>query len=374
MRSTRDLTAAEALISQGDGPRSVSRSSPSGWWLVPVDDRRAASAALSLYRPVRLSRTVAWHGTRLLARAGGLGVIARTRWTVRASFAAALGDVLGETNLRLSVWLPPERDRAVICGASPSGRVAGFAKIAFSASARARLAREGRALTQAADLSRLLAAPRLLHAGEIDGVDAIVLTSADGRMGLAPWRLDRRRVRALASLVREDRHRAFAELLPPETPDREPWASLVGRAEEALAPWRDRELPVAFAHGDFTPWNVLNRGNGVVAVDWEDAEIEGIPYWDAWHFATQAATFGGAGSADRLVRSALGGDGTLGRALDAYAATSKVSSSFARPVLLAYLARSFGTVTKHGDPERADRARALSFRRRVLERLLSEWR
>jgi Phosphotransferase enzyme family len=376
MRTTPDPARAERFLTQTMGTRSVALSTSSGSWVVPVDDRKAALAAWEIYRPVRVTRTIAWHGARVASWAGVLGAVARSRHTVRPSFIAALGEILGAHDLHPSIWMPPEGDRAVVCAASRSGRVMGFAKIAFSAGSRARLARERHVLSDADDRpSHLLAWPRLLYAGEIDCVDALVLSPANGGMGLAPWRLDGRRVRALASLVRHDRRRPFAELVTGDVPDREPWSSFAGPVHEALQPWWDRELPVAFVHGDFTPWNVMNRGHGVVAVDWEDADPEGIPYWDAWHFATQAAALGGAGSAARLVRAALGGGGKLGRALETYAGACGVPISFARPTFLAYLAASLATVTKHGgDPQRADRVGALAFRRRVLDRLLTEWR
>lgn len=375
MRSTRDLVSAEIFLSGDDGPRSVSFSSSSGRWLVPVDDRKAAMAGLEIHRPVRLSRTLAWHAVRLVALAGGLAAVATSRCGVRRSFVVALEDALAEDDLRPSVWMPPEGDRAVVCGATRKGTIAGFAKVAFAGPARARLERERHALALAGQLPPgSLEAPRLLRAGELDGVDSLVLTAAGGRMGLAPWRLDRRRVEALVSLVRADRHRSLADLLRLEIPDRQPWASLAGRAHEALGPWLDRELPVAFVHGDFTPWNVMDRGDGVVAVDWEDAEPEGIPFWDAWHFATQATTLAGVGSAERLVRAALGGGGTLRHALDGYADGAGLSPSLAGPIFLAYLAKSPETVAKHGGAARADRTAALSFRRRLLERLLLEWR
>jgi len=47
----------------------------------------------------------------------------------------------------------------------------------------------------------------------------------------------------------------------------------------------DAELPVVFMHGDATVYNVLVApGPRIGLVDWENAEPEGMPLWDLFHF------------------------------------------------------------------------------------------
>lgn len=46
-----------------------------------------------------------------------------------------------------------------------------------------------------------------------------------------------------------------------------------------------KEIPLLLVHGDFTPWNIKQQPNGRLAViDWEDADLEGLPLWDLCHF------------------------------------------------------------------------------------------
>lgn len=368
-----DLFVRELVAPANVSTRSIAISSSSGRWFIPVDGRRATVAALDVYRPVRLSRIVAWHGARALARAGVFRVLRSSGSGANRDFLVALEKVFGEDDLRASVWLPPEGDRAVMCAVTARGRVAGFAKVAYSQPARVRLEAERRGLKLRPETGGGLAAPSVFDVSDLCGMDTLVLGPAGGTMGLAPWRFDGRRADALASLVRADRRKLFGELVRVDIPSGEPWASLVRRATEALSPWMDVEVPVAFVHGDFTPWNVMNRADGVVAIDWEDADPEGMPFWDAWHFAVQATALAGVGTAHRLIRAAVGrGDG-LRRGLDRYANTAGVSPALAGPVLIAYLARSPGTVARHGEVDRYDRRDALSFRRSLLERLLEVW-
>jgi hypothetical protein len=44
-------------------------------------------------------------------------------------------------------------------------------------------------------------------------------------------------------------------------------------------------IALAFNHGDFTPWNIKQtRDEECKVFDWEDAQVEGLPFWDICHF------------------------------------------------------------------------------------------
>lgn len=44
-------------------------------------------------------------------------------------------------------------------------------------------------------------------------------------------------------------------------------------------------LPLVLVHGDFTPWNLkFQKDQRIAAIDWEDAELNGLPIWDLCHF------------------------------------------------------------------------------------------
>jgi len=100
-----------------------------------------------------------------------------------------------------------------------------------------------------------------------------------------------------------------------------------------------RQWPVVILHGDFAPWNIIQRtevrgqkpkdcsqpitDNGLAddpsrdlcAVDWESALIEGFPFIDAAHYVIQSAQnlyhWSPAKTADEVIRSLIEMDETL---------------------------------------------------------------
>jgi hypothetical protein len=71
----------------------------------------------------------------------------------------------------------------------------------------------------------------------------------------------------------------FSRLVPPGLP---------GRARKALASLGD--LPLVCEHRDFGPWNIVIGENGEpAAIDWEDAEPQGLPGLDLIYFLASAA-------------------------------------------------------------------------------------
>jgi Phosphotransferase enzyme family len=78
-------------------------------------------------------------------------------------------------------------------------------------------------------------------------------------------------------------------------------ADLPQRARELLAGLGD--LPPACEHRDFGPWNIIVEEDGsLAAIDWEDAEPQGLPGLDLAYFLASAAfeLDGGLDSTDRL--------------------------------------------------------------------------
>ena len=43
-------------------------------------------------------------------------------------------------------------------------------------------------------------------------------------------------------------------------------------------------VPLITVHGDFAPWNIKQTPDELAIIDWEDAEMEGLPLWDLCHF------------------------------------------------------------------------------------------
>lgn len=59
------------------------------------------------------------------------------------------------------------------------------------------------------------------------------------------------------------------------------------RASDWIASLSGHAWPVTIEHGDFAPWNLLRTTEGLRAIDWEDARLEGFPGFDLVHFVIQ---------------------------------------------------------------------------------------
>jgi hypothetical protein len=65
--------------------------------------------------------------------------------------------------------------------------------------------------------------------------------------------------------------------------------SLLQQAADALH--RLPHLPLVCEQRDFSPWNVLLKGDDLVVLDWESAELHGLPALDLIYFLTYLALF-----------------------------------------------------------------------------------
>jgi hypothetical protein len=146
--------------------------------------------------------------------------------------------------------------------------------------------------------------PRVLFRGELAGTPVIGETALAG-IPLAAT-LDARRYPAMAERVtvwlgaltapaREARVPALERVIAPAL---ERFVAEFGgvvdarrlrRAEDALRALP--ELPVTCEQRDFSPWNVFEREDGLVVLDWESGEPDGVPALDLVYFATHAAFY-----------------------------------------------------------------------------------
>jgi hypothetical protein len=73
-----------------------------------------------------------------------------------------------------------------------------------------------------------------------------------------------------------DGHPALLRLLPAHE-----------KAGDWIAALAGRDWPVVVEHGDFAPWNLIRTPDGLRAIDWEDACLDGFPGFDLVHFVIQ---------------------------------------------------------------------------------------
>jgi hypothetical protein len=166
------------------------------------------------------------------------------------------------------------------------------------AAARERFDSEERGFEIAARVGAVAAgcAPRLIGRYEVDGLPASVETAAVGE----PLRahLAGRRPRA-AKLATVDAIAAWILSVATAPPRAPPDSELRYLERDVLPHWADRGasadlvgrvagVPGAPVHGDLGVGNVLVRPDGFTAVDWEDAQPDGLPLSDLVDFLLSA--------------------------------------------------------------------------------------
>jgi aminoglycoside phosphotransferase (APT) family kinase protein len=135
--------------------------------------------------------------------------------------------------------------------------------------------------------------------------------------------------------------RRFAAALPPEAPE----TSLVAKTLDALGELREGALPTVVEHGDLSHPNLIRMRDGRVGVvDWELAEVDGLPAADLCFFLGYvAATRRRARSRRRLAaafdEAFAAPDGWARPPLLSYARRIGVEPSLLSPLLVATWAR-----------------------------------
>lgn len=269
----------------------AARSNPR-WWLVPLDNRRAAASGFEMLQPVTATARIAKVGAQTLARFGPHWFLGKG--TVRLSTLPDLGGAFDDAATQVAYFTGtdgPHRKTAVQVMSS-AGDILGYAKLSRAAHLRPYLRNEADMLARMAQLSLSSADfPRPIVARETDGLSLLVTDS------LKTWAHS-------APLTPDSRHRAFLEELQARTGSRgaQPVLDWIEGQAQALSPvagtaWQarliqasDRLRPMAkgmalcLAHGDFTPWNTFVQGDRLYVFDWEYAQPAWPVGFDLAHF------------------------------------------------------------------------------------------
>src|ERR1039457_3973583 len=239
----------------------------------------------------------------LTGGAGAVGLGGRLRVRVSPgidTIEAYLSSVLGREVL-ISTHLGAARAnrKPVLQLLTARGEPAGFAKISVNPLTRD-LIRSERAALDALATENLagLTVPRVLHYGQWQGRDVLVMTALPvwrrrkslrpGQLAAAMDELAAVGGRSRGPLVGSgylDRLRSRLEKAP-AGPD----GAVLGTAIDALAPAAGR-TPISFGawHGDWTGWNMACTAEGLLVWDWERF-TRSVPIgFDALHYRLQSA-------------------------------------------------------------------------------------
>jgi aminoglycoside phosphotransferase (APT) family kinase protein len=152
---------------------------------------------------------------------------------------------------------------------------------------------------------------------------------------------------------------ALSRALAPEGAE----AELVARTLELTRPLADVDLSLGVQHGDLSHPNLLELDNGGIGiVDWELAEVQGLPLYDASVFLAYAAfARAGARGVTAELRAFDGAflhpGGWAARELAGLAARTGVPDELITPLFVACWARHTArTLIRAGGPTRAEAA------------------
>lgn len=275
-----DLTRRFAIVPSRGAPR----------WLIPLDSRAYTSAAASLCRPTRrLGRVVAW-GLRVGAALGVLGWVS-SRLSVRIprqpALEARIAEMVGQ-DVRLAIQARRVGDvRSTVTFAAVTERpsVEMIARVVVAPSGEAILSREGAALRQL----KALGVPHgeLRWIGDVGGHTTLLRDAVNGRLSSSGWTAAHE---AFVEAMRYGSARSIADSeliadLQQKVAAHSEVQEFTSPLAEAIVILRPIEARPVINHRDPAPWNVLVRDTGEITfIDWESAEIDGIPYLDRFSF------------------------------------------------------------------------------------------
>ena len=137
-------------------------------------------------------------------------------------------------------------------------------------------------------------APRLIDHGPLTEPDGYFLLESAGPEKAAPMALDDRHFRFLQGLMRNGATRTWRALLEQMADELELVCESHAPARRALAHLQQLPLPAmpeCIGHGDFAPWNIREQTSGELFVlDWDRADLHGVPWLDALHYCFQVET------------------------------------------------------------------------------------
>jgi thymidylate kinase len=275
-------------------------------FLIPRDNRRAASGALRLYSAQNPMAKAAKSLLGAALRAGAvppfLSRVDDAGGPRLSGLFERIEELFGERGLHYAVSLgtPGPSRKPVIQVMDAAGKARGFVKVGWDAETEGLAKNEAQTLEGLAGASvRTFVRPELLHAGGWNGLFLLATAPPPPPLRGASGELTRQCLAVLAEMrgtkctLQHLENSAF-------------WKKLGDRAARA-ALTRDRGvlsrgmrylsarlagLPIPFhlAHGDFAPWNMLQANERIFLFDWEQADWEAPAGYDLFHFLVQTGS------------------------------------------------------------------------------------
>jgi len=256
-------------------------------WIVP-SYASLGKSVLTQWQPYNFISKLKWKGLLFIYTLGELGKVPGIG-TIDVGSRASLPIPKMEFSLVPIVYVgtPGPQQKAVVTLVSPdSGKPQAIMKVALGDCAQASLLREAIILKKLADTD-IPALPALLAVEE--DYSRTWQTVIDGR--LTSRKLTQEHIDWLLQLPRSEKTTTLSEQLQLFQQSlklqKTPWSNQQKQAVSSATKLIQGEhvLPLVLVHGDFTPWNLkFQKDQRIGAIDWEDAQFEGLPLWDLCHF------------------------------------------------------------------------------------------
>jgi hypothetical protein len=303
-----DLAAVDVEpVARGGIPYAViaARSNPR-WWLLPLDNRRAAVAGLEMLQPMSLRASLAKAGARALARFGPHTLLGKGN--LRLSGLPDLVEAFNGRATSVAYFTGtdgPHRKTSMQIMDS-DGAILGYAKISRAPHVRPYLRREASMLGHFATKGlRSADIPRVQAYLEDAAVTIVVTDSLKSAIHTTPLALGPDHLAFLeelrshgeancAGVLLDDLATETRRLAALAGPD---WTARMAHIDSSLRPHAD-SIPLCLCHGDFTPWNTFVQGKRLYVFDWEYARTDWPVGFDLTHFLL--STTSPAAQLDRL--------------------------------------------------------------------------
>jgi Phosphotransferase enzyme family len=273
--------------------------------LLPTSPRVVAAEMLRNYKTsaTSLSR-VKFRAMALVARAGALRLHS-SQVLVHDATGGPDADLVGHLrqvfghDVHVAVYMgsPRANRKPVLQILGPDARTLAFAKVGTTALTRSLVRHEGSTLCFLATrpMERVVT-PRVLHHGLWHGHEILVqealgqerVPTGDVRSALKQAMVE---VAGLDGIVtRNLKDSSYLRRLNDKISHLQPdtQAARLQSAIDALQPIAtSAEIPFGAWHGDWTPWNMLFKGDRIQVWDWERFETDVPVGFDALHFALQ---------------------------------------------------------------------------------------
>jgi hypothetical protein len=283
--------------------------------------------SLFVYHPVTRRSRLGWEMARFAAGRGAFGIrrglplVPREVWEATARLIPEGG--------AMAIARANHPGRFISLVVSGDGRLKAFVKVARDSIGATALIKERLSIERWGPLlTPPLYAPRVLD----HRYGALILEPVEWIARTGPWRMD------------------------------EGVAHSLGRFYRATSSSRHPEVGVS--HGDCAPWNVLQTRSGWALIDWEDADENGSPFFDLFHFFVQSSGELGRPT-KRTLLAGMELHGPVGESIKAYAAGAERDPRETKPMFREYLERSAAGVEPGIHP------RALRIRRQLARMMES---